>query len=267
MALLFLPHTLDAPVSKLKDVGETAEKRLSKLGIKTIRDLLLTLPFDWETYGAPTGIASLTPGVPATVVGRIVKIGMKFTKFKKMRLTEATIDDESGEQLPVAWFNNRYVTSHLHQGDRVALAGMVKAGYGGIPEMQSPHYERLDGSSDVQPTRVGGLMPKYHLVDGLSSRKVARWVESALPLAGQLEDLVPEEVRARHKLMDVADAVRLGHKPDTDEDFRQARRRMAFAELFELQAAFAMMRAQIAAEPASPIPYQQQVIDAFKVGL
>src|SRR5947208_3464773 len=267
MALLFLPHTLEAPVSRLKNVGETAERRLAKLGIKTVRDLLLTLPFGWETYGGPTGIASLTPGVQATVVGRVVKIEAKVTKFKKMRVTEATIEDDSGEPLRVAWFNNRFVIKHLHRDDRVALAGMVKAGYGGVPEMQSPHYERLDGSPDVQPSRVGGLMPKYHLVDGLSSRKMARWVESALPLAGRLEDLLPEEVRERHRLMDVADAVRLGHKPETDEDFRQARRRMAFAELFELQAAFAMMRAQIAAEPAIPIPYRQEVIDAFKSGL
>src|SRR6266550_6436463 len=267
MAVVHLPPPLDAPVSRLKDVGETAERRLAKLGIKTVRDLLLTLPFGWETYGGPTGIASLTPGVQATVVGRVVKIEAKVTKFKKMRVTEATIEDDSGEPLRVAWFNNRFVINHLHRDDRVALAGMVKAGYGGVPEMQSPHYERLDGSPDVQPSRVGGLMPKYHLVDGLSSRKMARWVESALPLAGRLEDVLPEEVRQRHRLMDVADAVRLGHKPETDEDFRQARRRMAFAELFELQAAFAMMRAQIAAEPAIPIPYRQEVIDAFKSGL
>src|SRR5437879_6431089 len=67
--------------------------------------------------------------------------------------------------------------------------------------------------------------------------------------------------------MDVGDAIRLGHKPETDEDFRGAKKRMAFAELFELQAAFAMMRAQMAAEPATPIPYQQAVIDALKAGL
>jgi ATP-dependent DNA helicase RecG len=111
------------------------------------------------------------------------------------------------------------------------------------------------------------MMPKYHLVDGLSSRKIARWVESALPLAGQVEDLLPEEVRDRHHLLDVGEAVRRGHKPDTDKDFREAVRRMAFAELFELQAAFALMRANIAAEPATPIPYRQEVIEAFKAGL
>jgi len=42
---------------------------------------------------------------------------------------------------------------------------------------------------------------------------------------------------------------------------------MAFAELFELQAAFALMRANLAAEPATLIPYRQEVIDAFKRGL
>ena len=118
MAVVYLPPPLDAPVSRLKNVGETAERRLAKLGIKTVRDLLLTLPFGWETYGGPTGIASLTPGVQATVVGRVVKIEAKVTKFKKMRVTEATIEDDSGEPLRVAWFNNRFVIKHLHRDDR-----------------------------------------------------------------------------------------------------------------------------------------------------
>src|SRR2546421_117709 len=209
MALLFLPHTLDASVAKLPEVGAAFEKRLGKLGITTIRDLLLTLTFGWETYGGPSEIASLTPGVQATVVGRVAKIFLKTTSRKKMRLTEAMIEDDGGERLRVAWFNNPYVVKNLKQGDRVAVAGMVKAGYGGVPEMQSPHYERLDGSPDAQPSRVGGLMPKYHLVNGLTNRKVAQWVESALPLAGQVEDVLPEEVRARHNLMDVGDAIRL----------------------------------------------------------
>src|SRR5438876_5820425 len=133
--------------------------------------------------------------------------------------------------------------------------------------MHNPHYERLDDGEDMQPARVGGMMPKYHLVDGLSSRKIARWVESALPLAGQLEDLLPVEVRDRHRLLDVGDAVRRGHKPDNNDEYKEARRRMAFAELFELQAAFALMRANIALEPATPIRYRQEVIEAFKVGL
>src|SRR6202140_3869365 len=134
-------------------------------------------------------------------------------------------------------------------------------------EMQNPHHEKIEGGEDGEPARVGGLMPKYHLVDGLSSKKMALWVESALPLADRLEDMLPQVVRERHRLLPVGEAVRLGHRPDTMDHWREARRRMAFADLFQLQAAFALMRASIAAEPATPIPYRQEVIEAFKAGL
>ena len=268
MSIVVLPHTLDAAVSKLPDIGPTNAKRLAKLGIETIRDLLLTLPFGWETYGDPVAIASLSVGVQASVVGTITSIAAKVTKYKRMRLTEATIRDDYGARMRVAWFNQPFVAKQLHKGDRVAVAGMVKGGYGGMVEMQNPHHEKLeDGAGDPSPSRVGGLMPKYHLVDGLTSKKMAAWVESALPLAFKLEDLLPAGVRERHHLLDVADAVKFGHRPDTLDQWREARRRMAFAELFELQAAFALMRASLSAEPATPIPYRQEVIDAFKGGL
>src|SRR5207245_8857517 len=102
---------------------------------------------------------------------------------------------------------------------------------------------------------------------GLTSKKVAGGVDAALPLADRLEDELPEDVRERHRLLPLAEAVRLGHKPETQGEWSEARRRMGFAELFELQAAFALMRASLGAEPAAPIPYRQDVIDGFKSGL
>jgi ATP-dependent DNA helicase RecG len=262
-----LPHALDRPVSALPDIAEVNEKRLHKLGIETIRDLLLTLPFGWETYGGPAPIDSLVVGSQATVVGTVESIGAKVSKHRRVKLTEAMVRDDSGRALSVAWFNQQFVARQLHEGDRVALAGMVKEGFRTDFQMQNPHYEKLDPDESATPSRVGGLMPKYHLVDGLSSKRIARWVESALPLADQIEDLLPAEVRENHRLLPVAEAVRRGHKPDNDDDFAKATRRMAFAELFELQTAFALMRANIASEPATAIPYKQEVIDTFKAGV
>jgi ATP-dependent DNA helicase RecG len=269
VTILVLPRTLDAPVAALPKVKPADVKRLAKLAILTIRDLLLTLPFDWETYGAPAEVSLLVPGQQATVIGTISAISAKQTPRRRIRLTEATLRDDSGAGLKVVWFNQPFIARQLHKGDRIAVAGTVReARYGAMLEMQNPHHELIeDDSDDPSPSRVGGLMPKYHLVAGLSSRKMAAWVESALPLVGQLEDLLPARVRERHRLLPVADAVRLGHRPDTEAQWREARRRMAFADLFELQAAFALMRASIASEPATPIPYRQEVIDAFKAGL
>ncbi len=266
--ILVLPRTLDALVSSLPRVTAPDVKRLEKLGISTIRDLLLTLPFDWETYGSPAAVSELEPGRQATVVGTISAISAKQSPRKRIRLTEATLRDDSGAGLKVVWFNQPFLARQLHTGDRIAVAGTVRESrYGSMLEMQNPHHERLEDTRDAAPARVGGLMPKYHLVDGLSSKRMAGWVDSALPLAVQLEDILPAGVRERHHLLPVADAVVLGHHPDTEEQWRQARRRMAFAELFELQAAFALMRASLAVEPATAIPYRQQVIDTFKSGL
>ena len=258
---------LDSPVAELPRVKPLDQRRLAGLGIRTVRDLLLHMPFGWEEFGDPKTVAELTDGTLATVVGTIKQISPKITLRKKLKLTQATLVDDSDEALNLVWFNQPWVAAQLHKGDRVAVAGTVKAGRFHQFEMRNPHHERLDGGDGGSPKYIGGLMPKYHVVKGLTSKKLAGWVDAALPLAPRLEDELPEDVRARHHLLPLADAVRLGHKPETQSDWSEARRRMGFAELFELQAAFALMRASIAAEPAEPIPYRQEVIDGFKAGL
>src|SRR5438093_178860 len=220
MALLVLPRALDASVEQLPNVGPLNAKRLAKLGIKTVRDLLLTLPFGFETYGGPTEIATLEPGTQATVVGIVTSVTAKITRNRRMRLTGAVLGDGSGGKLRIAWFNQMYLAKQLHKGDRIAVAGTVKRGYAGLLEMQNPHHEKLAADEEVQPSRVGGLMPKYHLVDGLTSRRIASWVSSALPLADHIEDLLPEEVRAPHHLLGVVEAVQRGHRPEGDADLR-----------------------------------------------
>ena len=265
-AVLQLPHTLDASVERLKDVGKAGATRLGKLGVHTLRDLLLTLPYAWDDFAA-TPIASLEPGRQASVVGSIRSIRPVVTPRRRMRLVEASVQDDAGGHMRAVWFNSPFVLKALHAGDRVVLAGVVeKNRFRGQPGMTNPKFERVDAEA-VEGQKVGGMTPRYHLVEGLKAWKMIEWVELALPLADRLEDILPAEVRERHHLLGVADAVRLGHKPSSQRDFAEARKRMTFAELFELQAAFAMMRANIAAEPATPIPFRQDVGDAFKAGL
>ena len=245
-------------------VGPTDSTRLAKLGIVTVRDLLLYLPFGWDEYGEPTAVADLADAKQATVTGTLSAISAKRSMRKRMPLTEATLQDDAGDVLRLVWFHQPYLVNQLHKGERIAVAGMVKGRGFGVFEMRNPLHEKVDGAG---PSRIRDLMPRYHLVNGLSSKKIAGWVEAVLPLAVDLDDVLPADVLERHRLLPVAEAVRLGHHPESEAEWRQARRRMAFAELFELQSAFALMRAGIAAEPAAPIPYRQDVIDAFKAGL
>jgi ATP-dependent DNA helicase RecG len=259
-------RTLSSPVSALRSVKPAEAARLEKLGITTIRDLLLTLPFDWEIYGAPKPVAELQDGESATVIGKISSSAAQVTIRKHVRLTQATLIDDSGRALRLVWFNQPYLARRLPTGVRLAVAGHVKAGLRGL-EMRNPHYEPLQADGGSGPKRIGGLMPKYHLVAGITSRRMAEFMAEAIPLASELVEVLPAETRLRMGLVGVVDAVRLGHQPKTQADWQVARKRMAFAELFELQTAFALMRANLALEPATPIAYRQEVIDQFKAGL
>jgi ATP-dependent DNA helicase RecG len=267
MVVLNPRMALDSPVTELPKVKPMDQKRLAALGILTVRDLLLHLPFGWDRFGDPKQVSELQDGTLATIVGTIVRIAPRISKYKRLKLTHAALADGADDELNLVWFNMPWVAGQLHRGDQVAVAGTVRATRFGHFEMRNPHYELLDRGDGAGPKYIGGLMPKYHLVKGLTSKKLSGWVDAALPLAERLEDELPQDVRERHRLLPLAEAVRLGHKPETEDDWSEARRRMGFAELFELQAVFALMRASLAAEPAMPIPYRQDVIDAFKRGL
>src|SRR5215472_2923080 len=261
-----VPLSLDSPVTQLPRSNANDVRWLRKLGIHTVRGLLLQLPFDWESYGAPVPIAELSLTAPATVVVTVVRIQAKRSLIRDIGLAEAVVADAHGTTMKVVWFHQPYRANQLRPGDRLALAGKVRAPrYGGPLEMQNPHTEVV--TDQHAPGWVGALMPKYHLTEKLTSRKIAMWVDMTLPLAGELEDEIPEHVRRSHHLLPLADAVRLGHQPATAEDWRRAKDRMAFAELLEFQAAFLMARRRIAVERATPIPYRQEVIDTFKDGL
>jgi ATP-dependent DNA helicase RecG len=260
------PLRLDSPVERLPRVTATEVKLLRRLGLETVRDLLLHLPFGWDSFGGPTAVAQLPPGQQATVIVTVTSIQAKTMRFKKKRLAEASVVDEHGGRLKVTWFNQPYLAERIRPGDRLALAGVVsRSKYPPYLEMRNPHHEPVEEGEG--PRRVGGLMPKYHLAGALTSRRIATWVEAALPLADGLEDDVPEPTRRRHGLFPLAQVVRDAHRPAVEADWERALGRMEFAALLELQAAFLLGRRRIAQERATPVPYEQDVIDRFKAGL
>jgi ATP-dependent DNA helicase RecG len=258
---------LDSGVDQVPKVKPSDVRNLASIGVKTVRDLLLYLPFDWETYGDPVSISKLVAGTTAFVIGTISTIAPHISQYKKLKMTRATLHDDDDEALTLVWFNQPWVAKQVQKGDRIAVAGLVRAPtYRGM-EMRNPHYEKLGDGAYAGPNRIRDLMPKYHLVKGITSKKLSEWVTAVLPLAEKLEDELPVAVRARHRLLSLPDAVKLGQQPETIAEWKEARRRLGFDELFELQAAFALMRANLALEQAVPIPYRQEVIDAFKAGL
>src|SRR2546430_16118158 len=150
------PLRVDSPLSMLSRIRSTEVKLLQKLGLETVRDLLLYLPREWEAFHGPSSIAELRDRDDATMVVTVVSSLRKRTKFKGKLLTEATVSDDRGGRMKVVGCNMPYLAEKLTPGTRLALAGKVSL----TPdrrEMPSPHYQGL-GRGAAAPRPVRGPM-------------------------------------------------------------------------------------------------------------
>ena len=65
---------LETPVSGLFMVGPTYAKRLEKLNINTLEDLLFHFPFRYDDYSLISPISRIQPGETVTIKGKIISI-------------------------------------------------------------------------------------------------------------------------------------------------------------------------------------------------
>jgi ATP-dependent DNA helicase RecG len=159
--------TLNTNTTEISRVGESTAKRLKKLGIETVRDLLFYFPFRYDDFTSLTPIIKLQAGMSANVVGQIELIQNKRSPKRRLNITEALITD-GAETLKVVWFNQPFIAKNLRVGDRISLAGKVEESYAGL-SMNSPVYEKLIYGQGVH---TQGLVPNYHLTAGLTHKQV-----------------------------------------------------------------------------------------------
>ena len=78
--------SLESSVQYLPHVGPVMAKRLAKLGITTIGDLLYYPPFRYDDYSLVSPIARIQPGETVTVRGEVQWLKSFITKRgKKMQ--------------------------------------------------------------------------------------------------------------------------------------------------------------------------------------
>lgn len=248
--------SLDDPVAVLAGVSDKSEPRLARLGITTIRDLLLFFPRRYEDFSTITPIAFVRPGVKTTVRAKIYRIEAHQTKYQRVKLTEAVLSDDSGK-LRVVWFNQPWLVKSLHVGDEIFVAGEVDLNGG--PVMKNPDHERV--SSD--PQHAARLVPIYRETEGLTSRWLRPKVQAVLPLADRLEEFLPGELLNRRHFVTRAAAVRQVHFPESAQSLERARERLAFEEMFVLQLAAQVAKRARKALTAQPVPFDEPTARGF----
>lgn len=206
-------------------------KRLERLEIKTVKDLLWHFPFRYDDFSKIVKIADLKVNQSATICGLVKKVTMRRTWRRKMILVEALIIDETGG-IRAIWFNQPYVTQIIKAGRSANFAGKVSLSDGEV-YLSNPIYEVLSGTAETKHT--AGLIPIYSETKNLTSKGFRYLIKPILNNLEKLEDFIPSETLEKNKLPDINVALRKIHFPRILEQAEEARRRFAFEDLFLLQ--------------------------------
>jgi ATP-dependent DNA helicase RecG len=250
---------LDAPVTKISGVGDANALKFNKLGVKTIRDLLYYFPVRYEDYSAMKTIDQLYFGEQVTLVGRIASARRQKTKNNLM-IVKAVVEDESG-MIECSWFTSeRFVDSlmkRLEVGREVVVSGKVTE-YLGRLSFQNPTLE----PAEKDWLTGGSIVPVYSLTEGLQQLFVRRLMKRVSEYWSQrAPDFLPQSVRRETRMMALGDALREIHFPRDTRSQEQARRRLAFDELFVLQMAVLKQRQLWRGEPAPEIRAGEPTLD------
>jgi ATP-dependent DNA helicase RecG len=216
-------------VVSLSGVGPALQQKLAKLGLRRIRDLLEHRPHRYEQAVPERPIADLLAGEEAAIAGEVVRVSVR-RPSRRLAIVQARVADGSDE-ITAVWFNQAWLAEKLQPGTRVRLRGQLKRN-----EFAVRSYD-LNGVS-----ATADFAPVYPASEEVPPKRLRTLVERALPYARDLPDALPAPLKVRERLPLRADALVAIHKPRSEEEGEEGRRRLAFDELLVLQVGLARAR-------------------------
>jgi ATP-dependent DNA helicase RecG len=221
------PSRLEAPVKSLKGAGPKLSARAARIGLETIGDLLWHLPHGYRDRSNVLTIGQLRIGEEATIGVQVKKARVRPTRNRRLRIVEAEVADASGT-INAIWFNQAWLLERLRPGTELLLSGKLDRSAFKV----SAH--EIVGSDGVkeQGLHTVGLVPVHSVTDGLSADRVREWVWNSVGYGRDAIEALPSRLRREHGLAGAGDALLAAHFPWSAEDAEEARRRLAFEELF-----------------------------------
>ena len=221
---------LDTPVAYLKGVGPVRAEALARLGIRVAGDLLFHVPHRYEDASTVTPMNKVSVGDDVTVLGKVIAKGVLPTR-KGLRVFQAVLQDANG-MLEIAWPGQPFLDRTINKDDWLLCTGPIRFFHG--RRMQPREFVNL--GKEEEGTSSGRVLAVYPATEGLSARVlrslVLQHLDSLLPL---VKEILPEDVLRAAKVVQLPQALRQMHRPESLAEALQGRARLAFGELLCVQ--------------------------------
>lgn len=213
------------PITNLKGIGEKTAKLFEKLEIRTVGDLILHYPRDYEVLDEPVEISRTIPGELCAIYVTVAGIP-NLKKVRNLNILNVAVKDSTGA-MQLTFFNMPYLKNVLKPGGFYLFRGLVQSrGEGKI--MEQP---KIYAYEDYRK-QVGVLQPRYGLTKGLSNQTVQKAMKQALTFYEFEEEYYNTSLLKKYQLLSPREAICAMHFPMDKDSLSDARRRVVFDEFF-----------------------------------
>ncbi|MBC7218181.1 MAG: ATP-dependent DNA helicase RecG, partial [Candidatus Caldatribacterium sp.] len=253
---------LTQPVRYLKGVGPNLEKKLHRLGIATVEDLLFFFPRAYRDRGEIKPIQKLQGVGIETIVARVMQHRMERTR--RGPLLKVVLSDGTGEAHLVC-FNRNYLAQVLRKGAWVCVSGNFRRAFGTWETANFDYELGKPAAGDFER-----IVPVYSLTEGLSPKKLRGIILSALESClHEVPEILPSSVRERLGLLSKREAIRELHVPvnsslDELESRRSpAHRTLIFEEFLLFALSLKIRKRTLGAVQVPPCPLESPLVERF----
>jgi ATP-dependent DNA helicase RecG len=235
---MLLPLT---PLDRL--IGDKTAKALAKsLNIKTAADLLQHYPRRYSSRGELTPIKEIPVGETVTLVADVVEVYERRMKGKSGVILEVKLTDGEGF-VTATFFNQAWRAQKLRPGVRGLWAGKIGS-YQNKLQLAHPDYELFGDEIEDEVAKAWAELPIpiYPASSTCSTWMIQRAMRVVLDVVPTIEDEVPEELRKKHDLLHLHDAIVKIHQPTNMGDWMAARDTLRYHEAFILQSTLVKRR-------------------------
>ncbi|MEZ5656199.1 MAG: ATP-dependent DNA helicase RecG [Sphingobium sp.] len=251
-----LLNPLFAEISVLKGVGNALSKPLDRLGLSRMVDLAFHLPTGWVERKRVSALDH-------NDIGQIIIVELTPTDYRaggSMRAPFRVVaQDGHGNSITLVYFgkNSGWPRKLLPLGEPRLVSGKLEAWGDQLQIIHPDHVEPVTQQVDIKLRE-----PVYPLSEGITNARMRELVSQALERAPQLPEWIDSSVLGSHGWKDWHDALLCVH---ATPDSVQARRRLAYDEIFSGQLALMLVRAASKKRKAQPIVPTGKLRDAVKL--
>lgn len=227
---------LSDSVKYVKGVGPKMAERLEHLGIRTVEDLISFYPRRYQDWTQITKMEDLVSGEESVIYGRILDV-KEIHPRRGLSILNVTMTDGTGA-VTLTYFNQPWKKDEFSRGLNVLAYGRAEYGYGKI-QMGNAETEAV--TPEELPS-FQKLVPIYPLTEGIKINRMRQMIQEALDRVEDLDENLPLETVRKEYLMERAEAIRVMHNPENETMRQAARKRMAFEELFFMQAGLLLLK-------------------------